>query len=107
MERDDPSRLHTRFYVHARWRSRASRTDVAAGATMVGVRVIGDSSEDEMVACFLLGELTSRRFGVGIRRALATAGECERLLTDADLADPAANRARRDLLATTRGYGRN
>jgi hypothetical protein len=71
------------------------------------VRIIGDSSEEEMVACFLLGELTSRRFGAGIRRALAAAGESERLLTDADLGDPAANRVRRDLLAVTRGCGEN
>jgi hypothetical protein len=74
---------------------------------MAGVRVIGDSGEDEMVACFLLAELTSRRFGAGIRRALAAAGESEHLLTDADLADPVANRARRDLLTATRGYGEN
>jgi len=74
---------------------------------MAGVRVVSDSGEDEMVACFLLGELTSRRFGAGIRKALAAVGESERLLTDADLADPAANRARRDLLGATRGYGEN
>lgn len=74
---------------------------------MVGVRIIGDSSEDEMVACFLLGELTSSRFGAGVRRALAAAGRSEHLLTRADLADPAANRARRALLAATRGYGEN
>ncbi|WP_285560152.1 hypothetical protein [Actinoplanes regularis] len=72
---------------------------------MVGVRIIGDCSEDEMVACYLLGELTSARFGAGLRRALAAAGRSERLLTDADLADSADNRARRDLLAATRGYG--
>lgn len=78
-----------------------------AEAILAGVRVIGDSSEDEMVACFLLGELTSRRFGAGVRRALVAAGESERLLTDADLTDPAANRARRDLLTATRGYGDN
>jgi len=60
-----------------------------------------------MVACFLLGELTSPRFGAGVRRALAAAGRPERLLTDADLTDPAANQARRALLAATRGYGEN
>jgi hypothetical protein len=71
---------------------------------MAGVRIIGDSSEDEMVACFLAGELTSSRFGDGIRRALAAAGHSEQLLTDAG---PAANGARRDVLAATRGYGEN
>jgi hypothetical protein len=74
---------------------------------MIGVRIIGDSSEDEMVACFLLGELTSARFGARIRRALAVAGWSEHLVTDANLADPADNRARRALLAATRGYGEN
>ena len=84
-----------------------ARVTAKAGVIMAGVRVIGDSSEDEMVACFLLGELTSQRFGPGIRQALAAAGKSERLLTEADLADPAANQARRDLLAATRGYGEN
>ncbi|GIF00092.1 hypothetical protein [Paractinoplanes rishiriensis] len=80
---------------------------MVTGVIIVGVRVIGDSSEDEMVACFLLGELTSRRFGAGIRRALAVVGESELLLTDPDLIDPAANRVRRELLGATRGYGEN
>jgi hypothetical protein len=71
------------------------------------VRIIGDIGEDEMVACFLLGELTSQRFGAGVRSALAAAGESECLLKEADLADPAANRARRGVLAATRGYGEN
>jgi hypothetical protein len=72
-----------------------------------GVRVIAESGEDEMVACFLLGELTSDRFGAAVREALAAAGQSERLLTEADLGDADANRARRELLGTTRGYGRN
>jgi hypothetical protein len=71
------------------------------------MRVVADSSEDEMVACFLLGELTSDRFGAVVRDALRAAGLSERLLTDADLGDDKANRARRELLGATRGYGRN
>ncbi len=71
------------------------------------MRVIAESSEDEMVACFLLGELTSDRFGAGVRRALRSADLSERLLTDADLTDEAADRARRELLGATRGYGRS
>jgi hypothetical protein len=46
--------------------------------------VIGESSEDEMVACFLLGELTSPRFGPEIHDALAVAGLPVQLLTEAD-----------------------
>lgn len=59
-----------------------------------------------MVACFLLGELTSPRFGRAVRDALTGAGLSEELLTEADLTDERANRARRELLGTTRGYGR-
>ena len=80
-EDDSGEQAVTQHRAPGEWVRAAS----VAGVIMVGVRVIGDSSEDEMVACFLLGELTSRRFGVGIRRALAAAGESERLLTDADL----------------------
>src|SRR5579875_1096000 len=71
------------------------------------MRVVGPSSVDEMVACFLRGELASERFGDGLRRALAAGGWPERVVTDADLGDEAANRVRRELLATTRGFGQN
>ncbi|MFB6888022.1 hypothetical protein ACFCX4_01735 [Kitasatospora sp. NPDC056327] len=71
------------------------------------VRVLGISGEDEMVACFLSGELASPRFGRNLRSHLAAAGRTERLLTHPDLSDAGANRARRALLAATRGYGEN
>jgi hypothetical protein len=71
------------------------------------VRVICDSSEDEMIALFLFGELTSERFGAGIRAALDGAGQTEPLITAADLGDADQNRARRAILAATRGYGEN
>lgn len=60
-----------------------------------------------MVACFLSGELSSRRFGQNLRSHLAAAGQAERLLTHPDLSDAGANVARRALLAATRGYGKN
>jgi len=69
------------------------------------MRVIAASNEAEMVACFLLGELTSARFGMRVRAALAAAGASDRIVTEADLTDDAANPVRRGLLATTRGYG--
>ncbi|MEU6479140.1 hypothetical protein ABZ858_20080 [Streptomyces sp. NPDC047017] len=65
------------------------------------------SSEDEMVACFLGGELSSRRSGQNLRSHLAAAGQVEQSLTHPDLSDAGANRARRALLAATRGYGEN
>jgi hypothetical protein len=71
------------------------------------MRILRENSEDEMIVYFLRGELTSRRFGPGPRAALSAAGLSERLLTDADLSDEDENRARRDLLGTTRGYGQN
>ncbi|MFB0627689.1 hypothetical protein [Streptomyces sp. AB3(2024)] len=71
------------------------------------VQVLGTSSEDEMVACFLSAELSSRRFGRNLRSHLAAAGQAEQLLTYPDLSDAGANSARRTLLAVTRGYGEN
>ena len=71
------------------------------------MRVLRESNVDEMVACFLQAELSSERFGQGIRDALLVRGQPEILLTRPDLADQHANEARRALLAATRGYGEN
>ena len=69
--------------------------------------VLRQSNDDEMVACFLHGELTSERFGQGIRDALLASGIPATLLTEVDLNDDQANQARRALLAMTRGYGQD
>jgi hypothetical protein len=69
------------------------------------VQILGTSSDDEMVATFLRGELSSERFGGDIRACLASCGQPERLLTCPDLSDAEANAARRSVLAATRGYG--
>ena len=58
-----------------------------------------------MVACFLRGELSSERFGDGIRQALVACGEAEELLIHPNLLDDKENHTRRALLALTRGYG--
>ncbi|MFF7946243.1 hypothetical protein [Streptomyces griseorubiginosus] len=71
------------------------------------MQVWGESGEDEMVACVLGGELSSRRFGQRLRSHLALAEQSEQLLTHPDLSDAGANSARRALLAATRGYGEN
>lgn len=76
-----------------------------AAAHPVVVRVLRESNADEMVACFLQGELGSERFGWGIWDALLASGQPETLLTRPDPADQCASQARRDLPAATRGYG--
>jgi hypothetical protein len=71
------------------------------------MRVLRESSDEEMVAIFLQGELSSERFGPAIRDQLAVMAQPEALLTRPDLADQHANEARRDVLAATRGYGKD
>jgi hypothetical protein len=79
----------------------------AAGVILRTMHVLRESSEDEMVACFLQGEMSSRRFGPAIRAELAVSDQPEELLSSPDLADQQANQARRGILAATRGYGEN
>jgi hypothetical protein len=69
------------------------------------MRVIGPSSEVEMIAVFLRGELDSDRFGGAIRGALARAGTQDDVVTMPDLGDEAENAVRRLLLTETRAYG--
>jgi hypothetical protein len=69
------------------------------------VRILGESSEEDMVSVFLQGELSSYRFGPAVRDALLAGDELEWLLTDPDVKDQRANQARRAVLAATRGYG--
>ena len=70
------------------------------------MRVIGESSEDEMVAVFLRGELLSSRLGVTVRTALAQAGAGEDIVLNPDLDDARATDLRREVLGTARGFGR-
>jgi hypothetical protein len=87
-------------------RKLSSQTGFAAPHTDA-VQILAASCDDEMVATFLRGELSSERFGGDIRSCLVSRELPERLLTDADLSDAGANAARRAVLAATRGYGEN
>jgi len=68
------------------------------------MRVLRESTEEEMVASFLQGEISSDRFGHAIRVELTSMGEPDELLTRPDLSDPRSNEARAKVLAATRGY---
>jgi hypothetical protein len=71
----------------------------------MGMQVLRESNEAEMIAVFLQGELSSDRFSPAVRDALLACGELEPLLTDPNLNDEQANQARSAVLAATRGYG--
>lgn len=63
------------------------------------MRVIRPSSEPEMVATFLRGELDSPRFGAVVRSVVD-----ERLVLEPDLGDERQNAVRRAALTKLRGY---
>jgi hypothetical protein len=71
------------------------------------VRVIGPSSEEEMVALFLRTELTSTRFRPSVREVLTAERADERVVVEPRLDDAGDNALRRRLLGATRGYGRD
>jgi hypothetical protein len=68
------------------------------------VRVVAESSEAEMVAVFLAGELRSERFGPGIREAVASAGADLRVVASPNLTDAAENAFRLRILDERRAY---
>jgi hypothetical protein len=70
------------------------------------MRVIAPSSEAEVVAIFLRGELEASRFGPALTRALQRAGASARVVTQPRLDDDAENGLRLGLLDELRAYVR-
>src|SRR3954463_15222089 len=70
------------------------------------MRLLGPSSEDEMVAVFLAGELDSPRYADAVRGLVAGSGRDESLVRHPDLADATANGQRRAILEGYRAYER-
>jgi hypothetical protein len=68
------------------------------------MKLLGPSSEREMVAEFLRAELDSRRYRHHIAPRLAVIGRTEDLLRVPDLADAGDNALRATLLDQVRGY---
>lgn len=71
------------------------------------MRIVREGTEAEMVASFLVGELSSERFGLDLVRVLASHGHPRTLLTEANLADVNENEQRRRVLGDFRGFGQN
>jgi hypothetical protein len=71
------------------------------------MRVLAPATEDDMVLTFLRAEVDSPRFAGPLLLALGEQGLDRALVDRADRTDPEENAARRRLLATYRGHGRN
>lgn len=68
------------------------------------MRILRNSSEEEMVLAFLRGELNSGRFCESILKALKTAGVSEELILNGDITDERQNVLRNRVLGFFRGY---
>lgn len=71
------------------------------------MEVLRKSSEEEMIAEFLLAEVESVRFSEQLTESMKKLGIAKRLVTNANLQDETENVLRRRLLGNFRGYGEN
>jgi|tagenome__1003787_1003787.scaffolds.fasta_scaffold20937343_2 hypothetical protein len=71
------------------------------------MRILGDSSEDELVFEFLAAELDSRLFREGVGNCLKLVGARRSLLQVPNFGNPTSNVLRKRVLSCYRGYGRN
>lgn len=71
------------------------------------MKVLHQSSEEEMILEYLRAELSSKRFSDNIRKTMKRLSLDERIISAADLQSADENRKRRELLGAVRGYGRN
>jgi hypothetical protein len=69
------------------------------------MRVLRDINEAEMVAIFLKGEISSKRFGHRILSHLNEGLENRKIIDSPDLSNEAENVSRSTLLGKHRGYG--
>jgi hypothetical protein len=70
------------------------------------MRILGPVTEDEVIGCFLRGELTSERYGAKLRGMLERDGVAADVLDRPDLSDSEQNAFRRRLLDEHRGFER-
>src|SRR6516164_8511740 len=68
------------------------------------MRLLAPASEDDMVATFLVAEITSDQYGTQIGQILARLGQPRSIVAQPDTRDQAANAVRRQVLAAYRQY---
>ena len=69
------------------------------------MKILRESSENEMILEFLKAESTSERFSEKLEKAMVDLGFDEEIITKADLQSNLQNVQRRKLLGVFRGYG--
>ena len=71
------------------------------------MKIIRQSSEDEMISEYLKAEYSSSRFSENIQEAMQKISISEIIILSPDLQNISENRLRRELLGAFRGYGLN
>lgn len=71
------------------------------------MKVLHQSSEEEMILEYLRAEVSSKRFSDNIRKTMKKLALDEKIISSANLQSDDENRERRKLLGAVRGYGRN
>lgn len=71
------------------------------------MKILGQSSEEEMIIEYLRAEISSKRFSDNVREAMKRLGLNERIVLSADLQSQEENEKRRELLGAVRGHGRD
>ena len=69
------------------------------------MKILRESSENEMILEFLKAESISERFSQKLKAAMGKLGLDEEIITKADLQDERQNAQRKKLLGAFRGYG--
>lgn len=71
------------------------------------MKILYQSSEEEMILEYLRAEVSSKRFSDNIQEMMKNLTLDEKIISSADLRSDDENRKRRELLGAVRGYGRN
>lgn len=71
------------------------------------MKILRQSSEDEMISEYLKAEYSSSRFSENIQEAMQKLSICEKIILSPNLQNVSENRQRRELLGAFRGYGLN
>ena len=71
------------------------------------MKILYQSSEEEMILEYLRAEVSSRRFSDNIQEMMKNLALDEKIISSADLRSDDENRKRKELLGAVRGYGRN